>query len=388
MRNVKISYILAFLFESWFWFGIWIFYYLRLTDFAGVGLAEAVMISTRLIAEIPTGAIADLIGKKKTLFLAFATSALGNLLMGLAPNYLLLLISIFVGQLASSFYSGTHEAMLYDSLKEEGKENLFSKVVANNRSITLIAHAVAGIIGGYFYVVNPSLPFYAMALLCFLGVFLVFFLREPAIDTYKFNFENFVRQTKQGFHQLFSAGLKPYLTILLGVGFFIVIMYEIMDDSLAVGYGFQPTQLAYLWATVSILAAIISQSTPQLMNLLSPKKGILLLSFGMGLLLLLSPVKGLLLGGLLLTGRIMLQVIFKNFSVVIVNQNIQSKFRATAISSMVMITNIPYVFIAFFIGDSIDKIGAQQVAVWMGIGMLLVSTAYVINRLVFVKNRA
>lgn len=385
MRNVRISYILAFLFESWFYFGIWIFYYLRFTNFAGVGLAESIMLVTRITAEVPTGALADLMGKKKTIMLAFAISSVGYLLMGLATNYTALLFSIFVSTLASSFYSGSYEAIIYDSLKEEGKEDYFSKAIANNRSITLVAHAIAGIIGGYLYLVNPRLPFLLVATLSFVGIFLTLFLREPAVDTDKFNLVNFLGQTKQGFRQLFNTHLKPYIVILLGIGFFIVIMYEIMDDALAVGYGFKPTQLSYLWAFVSILAAIVSQATPRFMKIIPPKRGILLLSFGMGALLLLSPLNGLLIGGVLLTTRIMMQVIFKNFSVVIINQNIESKYRATTISTMVMLTNIPYAVSAFFIGGSIDMVGIQQIALFMGIGMLTLTVVYILFKLIFLR---
>jgi len=64
MRNITIAYTLSFLWKCWFWLGIWVFYYLRFTDYAGIGFLEAVMITTATIGEIPTGAIADILGKK------------------------------------------------------------------------------------------------------------------------------------------------------------------------------------------------------------------------------------------------------------------------------------------------------------------------------------
>lgn len=67
MRNIKLIYILSILYNSWFWIGIWVLYYLRYTSYAGIGLLESVMIFTSTTTEIPTGAIADLLGRKKTL---------------------------------------------------------------------------------------------------------------------------------------------------------------------------------------------------------------------------------------------------------------------------------------------------------------------------------
>ena len=68
-RNIVLAYILGYLKQSWFWLGIWVFYYLRFTNYAGIGIIESVMILTMTVGEIPTGAIADLLGKKKRPYL-------------------------------------------------------------------------------------------------------------------------------------------------------------------------------------------------------------------------------------------------------------------------------------------------------------------------------
>lgn len=62
-RNIALAYILTISRFSWFWLGIWVLYYLKFTNYTGIGLIEMVMIFTMLLLEIPTGAIADLLGK-------------------------------------------------------------------------------------------------------------------------------------------------------------------------------------------------------------------------------------------------------------------------------------------------------------------------------------
>ena len=63
-RNISIAYILSFAKNTWFWLGIWIFYYLKFTNYAGIGVIETVLIITMTLTEIPTGAVTDLLGKK------------------------------------------------------------------------------------------------------------------------------------------------------------------------------------------------------------------------------------------------------------------------------------------------------------------------------------
>ena len=74
-RNIYLAYFLAAMKHSWFFLGIWVFYYLQFTDYAGIGLLETIMIGTTTLGEIPTGAVADLFGKKKTLVLSFFLEA-------------------------------------------------------------------------------------------------------------------------------------------------------------------------------------------------------------------------------------------------------------------------------------------------------------------------
>ena len=145
-RNVLLSYLLAFSKTTWFWLGIWIFYYLRFTDYAGIGLIETVLIVTITLAEIPTGAIADLIGKKKTLILAFLLETVGGFMMAATPNFPILLLSVFVMCVGGAFYSGTLDALVFDSLKEEGQEGTFAKKIANINTISLLSPAICGVI--------------------------------------------------------------------------------------------------------------------------------------------------------------------------------------------------------------------------------------------------
>ena len=70
-RNIKLAYLFSFFNYAWFWLGIWVFYYLRFTTYGGIGLIETVLIATMTLAEIPTGAVADLLGKKWSLTIAF-----------------------------------------------------------------------------------------------------------------------------------------------------------------------------------------------------------------------------------------------------------------------------------------------------------------------------
>ena len=121
-RNIKLAYYLTFCWNSLFWLGIWLLYYLKFTDYQGIGLIETTWIIISIISEIPTGAIADIFGKKYTLTFAFLLQAIGQTIMGIALNYSYLIISVVIMTLGSALFSGSYEALVYDSLKQDHKE--------------------------------------------------------------------------------------------------------------------------------------------------------------------------------------------------------------------------------------------------------------------------
>jgi len=334
------------------------------------------------MAEIPTGAVADLFGKKKTLIIAFLLETVGAFMMAAAPNFQILLLSVFVMCVGGAFYSGTIDALVFDTLKEKGQEAGYDKKISNINTISLIAPAICGILGGFMYKVSPTLPFYANAFGYLLGFFASFFLIEPHIDSIKFSFKNFVSQTGQGLKELFKSTVVKRETIfLLSIGFFVVIASEMLDSFLGFEFGFNEIELGILWSVIFVISALASQLTPWLRKIFKENGSIIFTGVGMAITLLISPILGLVLGGISLALRSSLQGIFGNLASITINQNTESRFRATTLSTFNMIKNIPYVLSAYFIGSISDKLSAKTTAMYLGALLL----AFIIVQLIFTR---
>lgn len=330
------------------------------------------ILSTTLF-EIPTGAIADLLGKKKTLILSFFFDAVGIAVMGLAPSFSILLLSSFILAIGRSLYSGTMEALVYDSLKQEKKEDRYKHVVSRLRSVQLVSWGIASIIGGFIYVIKPQFPFFAGSAMYIAGFFLSFLLVEPRIDTEKFNFKNFLFQTKQGFKQLFfNEYLKKVSLFFICFGFLFVIMYELLEDSLTIAYGFTPIQFGILAAIYYAVSAGASLVTPYAIKKFSEMKAIFLFVAIVSFTLIISPFLGMILGGLIIITRVAFNGMIDNITSIVINKHVESKYRATTLSTLYMLRNIPYMLLAFFIGSFIDIWGAKYVAFIIGVMLLMI----------------
>jgi MFS family permease len=379
-RNIPLSYILAFSKTTWFWLGIWIFYYLRFTNYAGIGIIETVLIVTITLAEIPTGAIADLFGKKKTLILAFLLESIGGFMMAAAPNFNVLVLSVFVMCVGGAFYSGTLDALVFDSLKEEGKENDYDKKISNINTISLIAPAICGIVGGFMYKINPTLPFYANAFGYLIGFVASFFLIEPHIDTEKFSFSNFFKQSGQGLRELFkTVDIRKQTILLLSIGFFVIISSEMIDGFLGFEFGFNEIQMGILWSVIYVVCAIASQFTPLIRKIFKGNSSIVVVGILMAITFIVSPFIGLIAGGFTLALRSSLHSIYGNLYSIVINNNTESKYRATTLSTFNMIKNTPYVLTAYFIGSLSDKLSAKTIALYLGIILIIFILVQIIS---------
>ena len=94
----------------------------NITNVAIIFGIEAVALA---LFEIPTGAIADLFGRKKTIVLAHILVIFAMIFLYIGGSMPIFIVFAILNSLARSLYSGTDSALIYDTLKEENKEQKF-----------------------------------------------------------------------------------------------------------------------------------------------------------------------------------------------------------------------------------------------------------------------
>lgn len=148
----------------------------------GTSIFSAVMISSALF-EVPTGILSDFLGRKKTLALGALASAVSIVFYASALSYWLLLVGAVMEGLSRSLYSGNNEALLHDSLKQEGLERNYHNFLGKLSSMFQIALAISAVLGGIVAQFNFALVFWLSVipqLICFV---LSLQIIEPKIHT-------------------------------------------------------------------------------------------------------------------------------------------------------------------------------------------------------------
>ena len=353
-RNISIYYLLSIVHNAWFVEGNWIFFFTRFMTYKTFGVIEAVALGFGFIMEIPAGILADYIGKKRTLQLSMLSGVIGVFLFTIAHNAFTILIGYMFSQLGWALYSGTSEALAYDTLKAEGREGEYSHVIAKSTSIGVITFVIASLIGGILYTLHFRLPNSVWLLFVLGGFIFTFFLKEPLLDIKRS--KGIFTYLTSGLKELFRPQLRSYILIillLLGVNY----SYDMgfIKPLLALHFGFLDKAQSVIFALSGLIVFFTIRLLPCIRKKISDKAGLRLLLFLFGCSFVAASFP------LHFFGIIVLFVIDIFGSVatpwisIVVNKEVSSKYRATTLSSVAFITKIPYVITAFIFGSLFEN---------------------------------
>ena len=113
-----------------------------------VGLAETVFHIVSLTCEIPSGIVADTLGRKKSLIMSSLAALISAFVRGFFQGFGFVLISIAFSALSYNFASGSDSALAYDSLSEAGRQNEYDRYISNQTIIYRVAGGIATLAAG------------------------------------------------------------------------------------------------------------------------------------------------------------------------------------------------------------------------------------------------
>lgn len=192
------------------------------------------------ILEIPTGAIADYIGRKHSITLGAIVVSIAAIVYGSVPSFEIFLISEFLFAVAMSLISGADEALLYDSLTEVGREADRKKIFGKANSFHLLGMFIAAPTGSLIaskFGLNYPMLFSAIPYI-FAGI-IAWSIREPAIQKTKSESKRYLDIVKTGFLFLKSHKTLRILAldaiIVASSAYFIIWLYQPFLRSVGVG---------------------------------------------------------------------------------------------------------------------------------------------------------
>ncbi|MDU1413895.1 MAG: MFS transporter [Clostridium sp.] len=181
-RNVNVDYIYRFLSSLDISAAIWMLYLgTKGISLIEIGVLEGIFHVASLICEVPTGAIADILGRKKTIVIGRLLHAVSSIIMLISFSFWQFALGFIIQAISYNLNSGSEEALVYDSLKIIGKEDNYTRINGSLNFIIEVSQGAAVLIGGILsdYSFTYSYIVAVIISLCAFSISLLF--KEPEI---------------------------------------------------------------------------------------------------------------------------------------------------------------------------------------------------------------
>ncbi len=335
-------------------------------------ILQAVYSITIVVLEIPSGYMADVIGRKKTLIIGAVFGILGFTTYSLSIGFVGFLVAEIILGIGQSCISGADSAMLYDSLLERGEEKQYTRFEGRITSLGNVAEAIAGILGGLLVGITIRAPYIAQTFVAFIALPAAITLVEPTrkIPLIKAEMMEIVQIAKFALitdrplrrNILFSAITG---TATLTMAWFAQPFFEYTSIDIA--------WFGILWTTLNLTVAITSYTAHRLEKLLGQRWSILLIALliPLGYLALSSfhlPI-GLIVLYLFYLVRGYATPVLKDY----INRITASHIRATVLSVRNFVIRLLFALIGPLLGWVKDIYSLPQALALAGIIFLIIS---------------
>ncbi len=355
-QNIEKTYLLYQLFSNMFFVSaIWLYFYrLYITD-AQVGILDGVAFTIGLIAEVPSGALADKFGRSRIARLGLIFSGSGLFIQAFGGGFLPLFIGQSIMMIGTSFISGADEALFFEKLDYNRESTQWRKLVTRGAQVALIGTLVATLLGGWLHTIDPHIPWILTGIAFFIAALLIWRLKDKNPTREKVfvseEIKTYFEGILDGFKQFSSPELFRYVPIILTVqALFYATGWGLLRIVLLDRFHFDPFMGAVIIAGCSVLTIGILSGVHKFAEKMNEKMTLSLIAISAAISLILSiPDIGHWGAGVIFTLYAGERILYPFLSEAI-NKHANEQHRATIISVASFFKVLPYIAIAPIVG--------------------------------------
>lgn len=226
-------------------------------DIAQLGLYFAIYSFSVFLLEVPTGAFADVYGRKNAILIAFLMETIfmsGFLIFEKGPVFAV--FAVFAA-LADSFFSGSAEAHAVDILKERRKSRHLHQLLASGKIYMFGTFLIGSAAGGYLATIDYSIPVLLCLAFAVIGSFYSFFkLKEVKTGRSFAKAErSLVKKMKEAFRKSSrktAVRMIYVIAVLFGIG--TLGLFMLWQPAFADLNGWDTSNLGFYFTLVSVCA--------------------------------------------------------------------------------------------------------------------------------------
>jgi len=327
--------------------------------------------------EIPSGWLADVWGRKKSLILGSILGSVGFLIYSFSYDFWAFASAEIILGIGFSFISGSDSAMLYDSLKADNKTDKYLREEGRITSVGNFAEAIAGVAAGFLAAISLRTPFYFQFAVASIAIPAAFTMIEPQVHSREHihSIGRLLKNIKASFVQDHNLRIAILISSLTGTA---TLTFAWLVQPFFKAINLPIEMFGIFWTALNLTVGVSSVFAYKISLFFGRKWSllivILLLSAGYIFSGISISYLGLTFLFLFYFARGIATPIFKNY----INTYTKSEVRATMLSVRNFIIRIIFAGIGPLLGWTTDNIGLDKAFLLAGI--LYLGASFIIVR--------
>jgi MFS family permease len=345
---------------AWFTTPIWnVFLLAKGLSFTQLGVLNSAWWVATVFGEVPTGYVADRIGRRTSLVVGALTHVVCVLVFGLLDSFWPILGIYTVWGIGQTFRSGSESAWLYDTLADQMAEQRFAAVKGRGTSVSLVVAGASALLGGWLYSLDPYYPFAAAGAVTAVGALVAATI--PASETYESSDPLTPRRAagviRDAADQPALRWFVPATVCLVALAWSVGVFIQPVSASLLTGAGVAsgrvPTLLGVLYAGFTAASAVVTYNSGRIRDCVGIKRWTRLAPVGLGAVYVTSFLLPVLAVPAFFARRMVLSAtsVFRD---TYVNDHAETAGRATVLSAVAMVLGLARIPVRVGVGVVAD----------------------------------
>ncbi len=191
--------------NMWFMGAVWFYFYRIFITDQQIGLLDGLAFAIGLLAEVPSGALADKFGHAKMVRIGQLSIAAGLLIQGFGSSFVPLFVGQTIMMIGMSLVSGADDALFFDKLKFKENSIHWRKLVMRGSQVALAGTLVAIMIGGWLHTIDPRIPWILTGLSLIVATIIIWPVKDaratPVRQKVMVEIKEYLYDIKTGFAQ-------------------------------------------------------------------------------------------------------------------------------------------------------------------------------------------
>lgn len=357
-------------------------------SFSQIGMMELAAAIVIVFLEIPSGIFADFVGRKASQMVAYVLSITAFTCLSFGSSAPIFIFGWALSGAADAFQSGANDALIFDTLKEFGREKEYLKIKSHFLLITTISVIFGSIVGAWLYTFDHRLPWYLITVSIILSTLVFSTIKEPTkLLKYKKLNEKLNEFKESLVLSLSSLDVRRLISLGLILALPMYVFTTLLNQPYLISRGFSVQSLGFVFAFITGISGFVASFSHKIENKLKKRLSFLLIFISFTTILILIGLIHQQIALALIIGFYIVDnyknIIIDNY----INQSIDSESRATVLSVQSFVNNIFISVLFVFIGYLVDLFTIDVVLISMGVvvGITCIPFLAISNRIRTVK---